>query len=143
MRMEADRSAAGPIVLGFAGGGFRTDAGVFRALLMTVERAADWSPPPIDALNEAALTPLLAIRPEFILLGTGSTLIRPPFALTREIEAQGMGLEAMDSRAAARAWGVLRGEGRQIAAALYPLSNGTRLNVTKALIDESNPFWLL
>jgi uncharacterized protein len=27
----------------------------------------------------------------------------------------------MDSRAAARAWGVLRGEGRRIAAALYPL----------------------
>jgi uncharacterized protein len=27
----------------------------------------------------------------------------------------------MDSRAAARAWGVLRGEGRVIGAALYPL----------------------
>jgi uncharacterized protein len=27
----------------------------------------------------------------------------------------------MDSRAAARAWAVLRGEGRWIAAALYPL----------------------
>jgi uncharacterized protein len=27
----------------------------------------------------------------------------------------------MDSRAAARAWGVIRAEGRRIAAALYPL----------------------
>jgi uncharacterized protein len=33
----------------------------------------------------------------------------------------GFGVEAMDSRAAARAWVVLRGEGREIVAALLPL----------------------
>ena len=42
-------------------------------------------------------------------------------AFRRAVEAQGVGIEAMDSRAAARAWAVLRGEGRWIAAALYPL----------------------
>jgi uncharacterized protein len=55
------------------------------------------------------------------LLGTGPTLKQPAPAFTRALEAAGIGLDAMDSRAAARAWGVLRGEGRRIAAALYPI----------------------
>ena len=64
-----------------------------------------------------ALTP----PPEFILLGTGATLRRPAPATSAALQAKGIGLEVMDSRAAARAWGVLRGEGRWIAAALMPL----------------------
>jgi len=122
MKLEAARRAAGPIVLGFASGGFRTDQGIYRALLLTVEAATAWNPPPLDALDLAALAPLFALPAEFILLGTGPTLLRPPTALTRAIEARGLGLEAMDSHAAARAWGVLRGEGRRIAAALYPVT---------------------
>ena len=54
-------------------------------------------------------------------LGTGPTLARPPRELVTELDAAGLGVEPMDSRAAARAWGVLRSEGRRIAAALYPL----------------------
>ena len=59
--------------------------------------------------------------PEFLLLGTGRTLVRPPVALVRGLEARGIGVEAMDSRAAARAWAVLRGEGRWVAGAFYPI----------------------
>ena len=59
--------------------------------------------------------------PEFILLGTGDTLAFPPRAFGAALEAKGIGVEAMDSRAAARTWGLLRGEGRWIAAALLPL----------------------
>ena len=46
----------------------------------------------------------------------------PPRSLVDALEARGIGLEAMDSRAAARTWGMLRGEGRRIAAALMPLA---------------------
>ena len=43
----------------------------------------------------------------------------PPRALRRaRSRRRGIGVEAMDSRAAARTWGLLRGEGRWIAAAL-------------------------
>ena len=47
----------------------------------------------------------------------------PDFAgrLKAELEARGIGVEAMDSRAAARSWGVLRQEQRQIVGALFPL----------------------
>jgi uncharacterized protein len=46
----------------------------------------------------------------------------PPRALIQALEERGIGVEAMDSRAAARTWGMLRGEDRWIAAALMPLS---------------------
>ena len=120
--MQREATAGGPIVRGFAGRGYRLgDDTVAAALLMTVDHATDWAPPPLGALTIADLGPLIAARPEFILIGTGAALVRPPVALVRAIEEQGIGVEAMDSRAAARAWGVLRGEGRVIAAALYPL----------------------
>ena len=122
--MRMDRSdALGPIVSGFSGGGYRIDDNVYRALLITPVRADGWQPPALDALTVDDLAPILDLdpQPEFILLGTGAALIRPAPALIAAIEARGIGVEAMDSRAAARAWAVLRGEGRWIAGALYPL----------------------
>ena len=121
MNMQRERSAGGPIVTGFGPGGFRLGDSVFPALLLTVEEATPWSPPLLAELSLPALELLLQPAPEFILLGTGVTLARPPRALVAALEAAGVGIEPMDSRAAARAWGVLRSEGRAIAAALYPL----------------------
>lgn len=122
--MKMDRlQTDGPIIAGFSAGGFRVDEGVYRALLITPQRADGWTPPPIGALSVDDLAPLLDLDPppEFVLLGTGAALVRPSPALIRAVEATGVGIEPMDSRAAARAWAVLRGEGRWIAAALYPL----------------------
>lgn len=123
MRMEQGRQTDGPIISGFSGGGFKVDDGVYRALLITPQRADGWAPPPIEGLGAEDVAALFALDPppEFLLLGTGPALVRPPPAFVRAIERRGLGIEAMDSRAAARAWAVLRGEGRWIAGALYPL----------------------
>ena len=121
LHLRPERAGPGPMVTGFGPAGFRVEERSYRALLLTVERAAEWSPPSLDALDESALADLLADRPEFLLLGTGPALRRPPAGLARVLDGRGIGLEVMDSRAAARAWGVLRSEGRRVAAALYPL----------------------
>ncbi|EPR10792.1 hypothetical protein M527_05400 [Sphingobium indicum IP26] len=87
-------------------------------------RALAWrDAPAVDALTVAHLGDLfdLEIKPEFLLVGTGAGLRQPPRAFVRELEGRGIGVEAMDSRAAARAWGVLRAEDRWIVAALMPL----------------------
>ena len=122
MKMDKPKTD-GPVIAGFSAGGFKVDEGVYRALLITPQRADGWTPPPINELTADDLAPILALDPppEFVLLGTGAALVRPSPKLGRAIEARGFGIEAMDSRAAARAWAVLRGEGRWIAAALYPL----------------------
>ncbi|HEY0312588.1 MAG TPA: Mth938-like domain-containing protein [Allosphingosinicella sp.] len=124
-RLTPDEPAPGPIVQGFSGTGFSVDGRVYPAVLLTPDSASSWSPPATaSGLILDQLQPLLALErpPEFLLLGTGPALAFPPRPLVRALEAQGIGVEAMDSRAAARTWGLLRGEGRWIAAALMPLA---------------------
>ena len=122
-RFDRAPAAEGPVVRGFADNGFAVDERVYRSLLLTPLSAAEWTPPPLAELGVADLEPLLALNPapEFLLLGTGPRLAQPPRALREALEGRGIGLEVMDSRAAARAWGVLRSEERWIAAALMPL----------------------
>ena len=122
MRVDRDPGVAGPGVQGFSGKGGRVDGTVHPGgLTITPLRASDWSAPAIERLAVADVADLLGDSPEFLLLGTGPELSRPPVAFVAALEAKGIGVEAMDSRAAARAWGVLRGEGRNIVAALLPL----------------------
>jgi uncharacterized protein len=88
-------------------------------------RALAWQgAPAIDALTVADLGDLFDLDPlpEFLLVGTGAGLRQPPRPFVRELEARGIGVEVMDSRAAARAWGVLRAEERWIVAALMPIT---------------------
>ena len=122
MRMDRAR-ADGPVVAGLSAQGFRVDDNIYAALAITPLRADAWSPPLLEALDTAAFASVLELDPppEFILLGTGAALVRPPAVLLRALAERGIGVEAMDSRAAARAWGMLRGEGRWIAGAFYPI----------------------
>ncbi len=125
MDLRRDEVPGGPVITGFSGRGFRVGESVYaRGLLIDPEGVAEWdAPADIAALDPAMLSGLLDIapQPEFLLLGTGAQLVRPPPAFVRALEARGIGVEAMDSRAAARAWGVLRLEQRQIVGAFFPL----------------------
>ncbi|CAN5459127.1 Mth938-like domain-containing protein [soil metagenome] len=125
MDLNRDETASGPIVTGFSGRGFRIRETVFPGgLLLTPLSAMPWEAvPDVAGLVPGALGDLLVLdpAPEFLLLGTGAGLVQPPRAFVRALEAMGIGVDAMDSRAAARAWGVLRAEQRWIAAALMPL----------------------
>jgi uncharacterized protein len=106
----------GPLITGFAGKLIKIDGNPRPGgVILTPETALDWDGDDIAAAAE--LTP----PPEFILLGTGETLIRPAPTLIASYEARGIGVEAMDTRAAARIWSLLRGEGRWISAALRAL----------------------
>ena len=122
-RFEREAPASGPVVRGYAAGGFNVDGRSYRALLLTPERASAWDAPELSDLTVESVGELLALQPapEFLLLGTGPTMAFPPRALVRALEARGIGVEAMDSRAAARTWGVLRAEERWIVAAIMPL----------------------
>lgn len=122
--LASEAKGPGPQITGFAEGGFRIDGDVYRAgALLTPAGVRAWDAPALSALDVADVAALLAIEPapEFLLLGTGAETVRPARAFVEALEARGIGIEAMDSRAAARAWGVLRAEQRWIVAALLPL----------------------
>ncbi len=73
-----------------------------------------------DALGLADFERMLALRPELVLLGTGS---RQRFAHPRLyacLSNARIGLEMMDTGAACRTYNILMSEGRQVLAALIP-----------------------
>ena len=122
-RVDRDPLAQGPLVQGFAGGGFSVDGGIYMGLLLTPQSAVEWRPPALADLTAGSFDGVLDLdpAPEFLLLGTGSTHLFPPRSLVRALDERGIGIETMDSRAAARTWGLLRREERWIVAALMPL----------------------
>jgi uncharacterized protein len=115
MALTPGARASGPVVTGFSGSLILVD-GVARAsgVILTPDAVFDWDG---NDLSAAITYP----PPEFILLGVGATLVRPSPAMIATYEARGIGIEAMDTRAAARVWTLLRSEGRWISAALQPL----------------------
>jgi uncharacterized protein len=122
-RFERDRPAPGPLVQGFSGRGFSIGGRVYDGVLLTPDSVSAWAAPALADLDASDIELLLGLDPaaEFLILGTGATMAFPPRAFVAALEARGLGVEAMDSRAAARTWGVLRAEGRHIVAALMPL----------------------
>ena len=72
------------------------------------------------ALEESALADALALEPEVLLLGTGSRQRWPAPQLVAALARRRIGLEVMDTLAAARTYNVLVGEERRVVAVLYP-----------------------
>lgn len=79
----------------------------------------DWQDKPLAELTESDFEALLESDPEVVIVGTGGAQQFAPRELTFAFARRGLGLEVMDSRAAARTFNVLVGEGRRVAALLY------------------------
>jgi uncharacterized protein len=88
-------------------------------VLTTDAMLEDFVSAPIAELEIEHFELLLATDPELVLLGTGSRNIFPPRELVFAFARRGVGLEVMDTPAAARTFNVLAGEGRRLGAVLY------------------------
>ncbi len=125
VELRKDIDFKGPVVTGFTTQGFKVgDQRFHSGLLISPEQVLPWDGVAMDTLDytmiENALN--LAPKPEFLLFGSGSDMMQPPAVFRRSVEAAGIGVEVMDSRAAARTWGVLRSEERWIIGAFLPLT---------------------
>jgi uncharacterized protein len=76
----------------------------------------DWPVTDAATLDVAQLEPILAMRPELVLLGTGGRQVFPPQAILAAFLTRGLGIEVMTNAAAARTYSVLAGEGRRVVA---------------------------
>jgi uncharacterized protein len=82
---------------------------------------ANWTEKPVDALTPDDFESLLSAHdPDVVLLGTGPELRFAPRELVFALARRSIGFEVMDTKAAARTFNVLAGEGRRVAAVLYP-----------------------
>lgn len=87
---------------------------------LTADAVVDhWPRKGVAELLETDFSRLMDHGTEVIILGTGATSVFPPRELVFAMARRGVGFEFMDTRAAARTFNVLAGEGRQVAAVLY------------------------
>ena len=90
-----------------------------RSVIVAPERPVEnWDAASFEALTAAHFEALAALKPEIVLLGTGSTFRFPRPELTRSLAQAAIGFEVMDTRAACRTYNVLMAEGRQVLAAI-------------------------
>ncbi|MBT8086924.1 MAG: Mth938-like domain-containing protein [Gammaproteobacteria bacterium] len=83
------------------------------------EVLSNWNDKPLADLEDSDFAELLAGGPEIVVIGTGAGHVFPPRELMFAFARRGVGLEVMDTAAAARTFNVLAAEGRKIAAVLY------------------------
>ena len=111
-----------PIIDAYGDGGFRL-AGERRegSVLILADAALSWHVSSLADLKLSDFQPVLdagAADVEFVLLGTGARNALPPREVRDGLRAAGLGLEFMDTPAAAKLYNLLTSEGRRLAAAL-------------------------
>ena len=88
------------------------------SILVMPEALVPWQAASFAELKEEDFSPLVAMQPEVVLLGTGETLRFPHPRLTRRLAEARIGVEVMDVQAACRTYNILMAEERKVAAAL-------------------------
>ena len=86
-----------------------------------------WEVGRFEDLQAGDFQPLIALRPQVLIFGSGPQLRFAHPRLLAGLMAAGIGVETMDNAAACRTYNVLLSEGRDVAAALlFPDGSGTQ-----------------
>ncbi|GLS44938.1 Mth938-like domain-containing protein [Methylobacterium brachythecii] len=109
----------------YGNGGFRfADMSHRGSILMLPSGIKAWDVTAPGAIDLASLRPVLdeSERIELLLVGTGIDIAPFPEPLRRRLKEAGIGLDAMQTGAAARTYNILLGENRKVAAALIAVA---------------------
>ena len=123
-RLKFTRESSGALTIGSVGpDGIRINEQLWaEAIALTPDGGIyPWDSTPVADLQEDHFAPLLAQSPELLLIGSGARNQFLPRELAFAFARIGVGLEVMDTAAAARTYNVLALEGRRVAAVLYPV----------------------
>lgn len=77
-----------------------------------------WSPQDISELTADAFDIIATLKPNVLLIGTGSAMALIPLSIYGELLNQGIGVEVMNTGAACRTYNALSSENRNVVAAL-------------------------
>ncbi len=111
-----------PTIDAYGQGGFRLSGQRHEGSVLILDDVARiWIVDDPADLTVSSLSPVLEAGPtqvEFLLLGMGARNRQPPPQVREALRTAGIGLEFMDTPAAARLYNVLTSEGRRLATAL-------------------------
>jgi uncharacterized protein len=120
---QATAPAGRPVIDRYGPGGFQVAGQIYTGpLLLLPDRVLPWA---VSGFADLTIEDFRLVAEaggiEILLLGTGARMQRAPKPIRDALRAVGIIVDAMDSGAACRTYGVLSGELRQVAAALLPL----------------------
>lgn len=78
----------------------------------------NWQPQTSDELSAESFNILIELKPDIVIIGTGSEIVFLEPELYGELINLGIGVEFMDTRSACRTYNALSSENRDVAAAL-------------------------
>lgn len=82
----------------------------------------EWKVESVEDINAASLEVIFDLKPEVALIGTGKSQVFLPPAIQTHFFRRNCGFEVMTTDAACRTFNVLIAEGRQVVAALLPIT---------------------
>ncbi len=120
MKIELDQAEGRNTFTGYGEGYVEVNRKRHAAsLVVSGERVVtDWPAASLESLTADHLAAIAELKPEIVLLGTGSTFRFPEPQLLAPLQKAGIGVEVMDTPAACRTYNILLGEGRNVVAAL-------------------------
>ncbi|MES2405215.1 MAG: Mth938-like domain-containing protein [Pseudomonadota bacterium] len=87
------------------------------SIILTRDKVIDdWGVADVTVMTPDQARPIVALKPDVVLLGTGARQRFPSQAVLAAFLRRGVGVEVMDNAAAARTWDILAGEGRNVVA---------------------------
>ena len=120
MKLQSDPHSGANTITGYGDGYVEINQTPYaHAVLLSSDGAInEWPVQSFEGLEADHFAQMVALKPELILIGTGSKQWFPKPELLKALISAKIGFEIMDSQAACRTYNILVGEGRQVLLAL-------------------------
>ena len=120
MKLQSDPHSGANTITGYGDGYVEINKTPYdHAVVLSSDGAiSNWPVKAFEDLEPNNFSQLVDLKPELILIGTGSRQRFPKPELLKNLISAKIGFEIMDSQAACRTYNILVGEGRQVLLAL-------------------------
>ena len=120
MKLQSDPHSGANAITGYGDGYVEINHTPYaHAVLLSSDGAvSEWPVLTFDDLQSSHFAQMVDLKPELILIGTGSRQRFPKPELLKTLIQAKIGFEIMDSQAACRTYNILVGEGRKVVLAL-------------------------
>ncbi len=120
MRLNLETSDTANIIRAYRDGAVSVNGqNLCQSIIVTPERLIpDWPPQSFEQLQREHFQIIVELRPELLIVGTGSRQRFPRPDLMRCLLENNIGVETMNTAAACRTYNIVVAEGRRVAAAL-------------------------
>ena len=120
MKLQSDPHSGANTITGYGDGYVEINRTLYsHAVLLSSDGAIlEWPVTSFEKLSTGDFSQMAALKPELIIIGTGTRQRFPRPELLKTLIDAKIGFEIMDSQAACRTYNILVSEGRQVLLAL-------------------------